>query len=142
MHNNSDATCRLGVKYVLFAWTDLFGVMRSKLVPAKAAAGVAQDGAGFAGFAGMCPHTAIYVSAGGADTSAEQQLNLYSAAELNLYTAAELNFLLYSTSGPAAVGSRRAGHSRRELACHAAMEARSSMGCLQSQAQPLSEHEL
>ena len=51
LHINSDSTCRLGVKYVLFAWTDLFGVMRSKLVPAKAAAGVAHDGAGFAGFA-------------------------------------------------------------------------------------------
>ena len=42
---------RLGVKFVLFSWTDLFGVMRSKMVPAAAAADVAAAGAGFAGFA-------------------------------------------------------------------------------------------
>ena len=42
---------RLGVKFVLFSWTDLFGVMRSKMVPASAACEVATAGAGFAGFA-------------------------------------------------------------------------------------------
>ena len=42
---------RLGVKFVLFSWTDLFGVMRSKMVPAATAADVAAAGAGFAGFA-------------------------------------------------------------------------------------------
>lgn len=45
------AVGRLGVKHVLFSWTDLFGVMRSKLVPASQAAAVAEGGAGFAGFA-------------------------------------------------------------------------------------------
>jgi hypothetical protein len=46
-----EAVRRLGVRNVLFSWTDLFGVMRSKMVPASAAADVAADGAGFAGFA-------------------------------------------------------------------------------------------
>ena len=40
-----------GIKYFLISFTDLFGVMRSKLVPASAIAGMAKDGAGFAGFA-------------------------------------------------------------------------------------------
>lgn len=40
-----------GIKYVLFNFTDLFGVQRSKLVPAPAAADMAKSGAGFAGFA-------------------------------------------------------------------------------------------
>jgi glutamine synthetase len=35
-----EAVKRLGVKFVLFSWTDLFGVMRSKMVPASAAAQV------------------------------------------------------------------------------------------------------
>ena len=47
----ADAVKRLQLKFVLFSWTDLFGVMRSKLVPASAAAEVADAGAGFAGFA-------------------------------------------------------------------------------------------
>jgi len=46
-----EAVRRLGVRFVLFSWTDLFGVMRSKMVPASAAEDVAADGAGFAGFA-------------------------------------------------------------------------------------------
>ncbi|MEM6415388.1 MAG: type III glutamate--ammonia ligase [Pseudomonadota bacterium] len=40
-----------GVKYFLFSFTDLFGVQRSKLVPAEAADGMTKTGAGFAGFA-------------------------------------------------------------------------------------------
>jgi len=40
-----------GIKYFLISFTDLFGVMRSKLVPAAAINGMARDGAGFGGFA-------------------------------------------------------------------------------------------
>ncbi|MBT5264618.1 MAG: type III glutamate--ammonia ligase [Rhodospirillaceae bacterium] len=40
-----------GVKYFLVNFTDLFGVQRSKLVPATAIAGMEEEGAGFAGFA-------------------------------------------------------------------------------------------
>ena len=40
-----------GVKYFLISFVDLFGVMRSKLVPATAIDKVARSGAGFAGFA-------------------------------------------------------------------------------------------
>jgi glutamine synthetase len=40
-----------GIAYFLIAFTDLFGVMRAKLVPAAAIDGMARDGAGFAGFA-------------------------------------------------------------------------------------------
>jgi glutamine synthetase type III len=40
-----------GLRYFLISFTDLFGVQRSKLVPAAAIDGIAQDGAGFAGFA-------------------------------------------------------------------------------------------
>ena len=40
-----------GIQYFLISFTDLFGVMRAKLVPASAIAGMAKDGAGFAGFA-------------------------------------------------------------------------------------------
>ena len=40
-----------GVKYFLISFVDLFGVMRSKLVPATAIDRVAKAGAGFAGFA-------------------------------------------------------------------------------------------
>jgi len=39
------------IKYFLFNFTDLRGVQRSKLVPASAAGGMEEDGAGFAGFA-------------------------------------------------------------------------------------------
>jgi len=41
----------LGIKYFLVSFVDLFGVLRSKLVPAKAIAGCQKSGAGFAGFA-------------------------------------------------------------------------------------------
>ena len=40
-----------GIRYFLISFTDLFGVVRSKLVPAGAIAGMQKDGAGFAGFA-------------------------------------------------------------------------------------------
>ena len=39
------------IKYVLFGFTDLFGVMRSKLVPRHAVVDMQEHGAGFAGFA-------------------------------------------------------------------------------------------
>ncbi len=42
---------RLDIRYFLIAYTDLFGVMRAKLVPASAIADMAAEGAGFAGFA-------------------------------------------------------------------------------------------
>ena len=40
-----------GIKYFLISFVDLFGVLRSKLVPARAIADMQRDGAGFAGFA-------------------------------------------------------------------------------------------
>jgi len=39
------------IKYFLISYVDLFGVLRAKLVPAEAIAGMQRDGAGFAGFA-------------------------------------------------------------------------------------------
>ncbi|KAJ1458866.1 hypothetical protein M885DRAFT_460613 [Pelagophyceae sp. CCMP2097] len=41
----------LGIHFYQFAWVDLFGVQRSKLVPAKRVRDLAKSGAGFAGFA-------------------------------------------------------------------------------------------
>jgi glutamate---methylamine ligase len=40
-----------GIEYFLISFTDLFGVMRAKLVPAAAIGEMAEAGAGFAGFA-------------------------------------------------------------------------------------------
>ena len=40
-----------GIEYFQISFVDLFGVMRAKLVPATAIAGMQKDGAGFAGFA-------------------------------------------------------------------------------------------
>jgi glutamine synthetase type III len=40
-----------GIRFFLIAYTDLFGILRAKLVPASAIDGMAEDGAGFAGFA-------------------------------------------------------------------------------------------
>ena len=40
-----------GIKYFLISYVDLFGALRAKLVPATAIAGMARNGAGFAGFA-------------------------------------------------------------------------------------------
>ena len=39
------------IKYFLISFVDLFGVLRAKLVPARAIGGMQKDGAGFAGFA-------------------------------------------------------------------------------------------
>ncbi|MEM8987802.1 MAG: type III glutamate--ammonia ligase [Pseudomonadota bacterium] len=47
----SDKAKDLGVKYFLISFTDLFGIQRSKLVPAAAIDDMAEAGAGFAGFA-------------------------------------------------------------------------------------------
>ncbi|MCP9941065.1 MULTISPECIES: type III glutamate--ammonia ligase [Synechococcales] len=41
----------LNLKFLLISFADLFGIQRAKLVPASAVAGMARDGAGFAGFA-------------------------------------------------------------------------------------------
>ena len=38
-----------GIKYFLISFVDLFGVLRSKLVPARAIGQMQRDGAGFAG---------------------------------------------------------------------------------------------
>ena len=40
-----------GIKYFLVSFVDLFGVLRAKLVPARAIDEMQADGAGFAGFA-------------------------------------------------------------------------------------------
>jgi glutamine synthetase len=40
-----------GIRYFQISYTDLFGVMRAKLVPAQAITEMARDGAAFAGFA-------------------------------------------------------------------------------------------
>ncbi len=40
-----------GIKYFLVSFVDLFGVLRAKLVPARAIGDMQRDGAGFAGFA-------------------------------------------------------------------------------------------
>ena len=40
-----------GIEYFLISFTDLFGVMRAKLVPASAIGAMQKEGAGFAGFA-------------------------------------------------------------------------------------------
>ena len=40
-----------GIKYFLVSFVDLFGVLRAKLVPARAIGDMQQEGAGFAGFA-------------------------------------------------------------------------------------------
>jgi len=40
-----------GIKYFLISFVDLFGNLRSKLVPARAIKGMQKEGAGFAGFA-------------------------------------------------------------------------------------------
>ena len=47
----TDAVRRLGVKFVMFSFTDLLGTLRSKMVPAAQAPTLAETGAGFAAFA-------------------------------------------------------------------------------------------
>ncbi len=46
-----EAAKKQGIRYFLISYTDLFGAQRAKLVPASAIAGMAKNGAGFAGFA-------------------------------------------------------------------------------------------
>lgn len=47
----SETARERGIKYFLIAYTDLAGTMRAKLVPAAAIDKMAEEGAGFAGFA-------------------------------------------------------------------------------------------
>ena len=47
----SDLARDRGIRYFLISFTDLFGVQRSKLVPAHSIDVMAENGAGFAGFA-------------------------------------------------------------------------------------------
>ncbi|MBM3490328.1 MAG: type III glutamate--ammonia ligase [Alphaproteobacteria bacterium] len=47
----AEAAKKQGIKYFLIGFTDLFGTMRAKLVPAAAIADMQKAGAGFAGFA-------------------------------------------------------------------------------------------
>ena len=49
--NLADVAKQKGIRYFLISFTDLFGVVRSKLVPSSAIDGMQKDGAGFAGFA-------------------------------------------------------------------------------------------
>jgi glutamine synthetase len=51
MSSWSEIAEQKGIRYFLIAFVDLFGSMRSKLVPASAMDRVAKSGAGFAGFA-------------------------------------------------------------------------------------------
>lgn len=46
-----------GIKYFLISYVDLFGVLRAKLAPASAIAGMQKNGAGFAGFASHIDHS-------------------------------------------------------------------------------------
>ena len=46
-----------GIRYFLISFTDLFGVMRAKLVPASAIKDMAREGAGFGGFAAWLDST-------------------------------------------------------------------------------------
>ena len=47
----SKVAAERGIEYFLISFVDLFGNLRSKLVPARAIDGMQKDGAGFAGFA-------------------------------------------------------------------------------------------
>ena len=49
--NLADVAKDKGIRYFLISFTDLFGVVRSKLVPSIAISEMQKDGAGFAGFA-------------------------------------------------------------------------------------------
>ncbi len=51
MQDLAAAAKERGIRYFLISFTDLFGVQRAKLVPAAAIAAMAEEGAGFAGFA-------------------------------------------------------------------------------------------
>ena len=47
------------IEYFLISFVDLYGVLRSKLVPARAIADMQRDGAGFAGFAAWLDMTPL-----------------------------------------------------------------------------------
>ena len=47
----SKVAAERGIEYFLISFVDLFGNLRSKLVPARAIDGMQKNGAGFAGFA-------------------------------------------------------------------------------------------
>ena len=49
-----------GIKFFLMNFTDLFGIQRSKLVPAAAIGGMQKSGAGFAGFSVWLDMTPAY----------------------------------------------------------------------------------
>ena len=49
--NLANAARELQLRFVLFSFTDLFGIQRTKLVPCSALEAMERDGAGFAGFA-------------------------------------------------------------------------------------------
>lgn len=49
-----------GIKYFLISFVDLFGMLRAKLVPARAIKGMQKNGAGFAGFATWLDMTPAY----------------------------------------------------------------------------------
>ncbi len=49
--NLAEVAKKKKIKYFLISFVDLFGVLRAKLVPARAIAGMQKNGAGFAGFA-------------------------------------------------------------------------------------------
>lgn len=51
MTDLADFAREKGIKYFMISFTDLFGGQRAKLVPAQAIADMAEEGAGFAGFA-------------------------------------------------------------------------------------------
>ena len=55
-----ELTAGTAIRYFLFSFSDLFGVMRSKLVPAHAASDMQKTGAGFAGFATHLDMTPAY----------------------------------------------------------------------------------
>ncbi len=48
------------IKYVMFSFVDMFGVLRAKMVPARAVGTLQKDGAGFAGFAAWLDMTPAY----------------------------------------------------------------------------------
>jgi len=50
-HNLASAARALQLRFVLFSFTDLFGIQRAKLVPTSALEALERNGAGFAGFA-------------------------------------------------------------------------------------------
>ena len=49
------------IKYFLISFVDLFGVLRSKLVPAQAIDEMQKNGAGFAGFATWLDLSLIHI---------------------------------------------------------------------------------